>query len=401
MVNKTIAFHSLFAQNALRPTQPRLGGAEKRSVLLCRMLAESGHSTALLMADPGRANRISANPFGIRPIYHPKYKLKQGIQVQKPTFKADIWHKIEDKLRKTAGLPLRNVPALAQKRAFAPFFKAKANLWVGLSLNDAMLELAQFCHKTKTPFLLGLAHDIDLDFLAIKSGVDRFGASREKKRKTLELASAVLAQNKYQFNTVKSHFPNLPVFYLPNPIEIKKANEVKQREGALWIGKMDSNKNPEALVRLAHKLPSVSFILLANPAEYEIEKNILSSLPPNVKRIKNVWHEDISRILAGSSVHISTSLQEGFPNTFLEAALAETPTVSLHVDPDGLMQTGHFGFCAQGDESKLPELVLKAIHKGKDVEEIIQKTNTYIQAQHSYEQVKKQWLQMVGALIAN
>lgn len=400
MVNKTIAFHSLFAQNALRPTQPRLGGAEKRSVLLCRMLAESGHSTALLMADPGRANRISANPFGIRPIYHPKYKLKQGIQVQKPTFKPDIWHKIEDKLRKTAGLPLRNVPALAQKRAFAPFFKAQANLWVGLSLNDAMLELAQFCHKTKTPFLLGLAHDRDLDFLQKKSGRDVFGTCRQKKKLTLELASAVLVQNMFQCDTLKNAFPKLPVYYLPNPIELVKMTEEKRRLGVVWIGKMDANKNPAALIRLAQKMPQIPFKFLANPAQEEVQREVLAMLPPNVERIQNLSYEAIPNFMANAEVHLSTSFQEGFPNTFLEAAMAKTPTVSLNVDPDGLIKKGYFGFFADGDELKLEELVLKAMKRDQQVEDILIKSWDYIEAHHAYPTVKKRWLEIVGTLIS-
>jgi glycosyltransferase involved in cell wall biosynthesis len=398
LANKTIAFHSLFAQNALRQIQPRLGGAEKRSVLLCRMLAESGYSTALLMADPGKNKRISKPPFGIKTIYHPKYKLKEGIQVDKPTFKSNIWHKAEDKLRKILGIPLRNVPELAQKKAFAPFFKAQANLWIGLSLNDAMLELAQFCQTTNTPFLLGIAHDIDLDFLQKETGRDIFGACREKKRRTMDLVSAVLVQNLFQQRILKQAFPSLPVYYLPNPIEIANPSEPEKRGGVAWIGKMDANKNPMALVRLARKLPEIRFKMLANPADDSLESEVLFKLPPNVERIQNLPYDAIPDFLAQAQVHLSTSLLEGFPNTFLEAAIARTPTVSLNVDPDGLIEQGHFGFCAGGDESILVELVLKAMNRGQEVQTILDKSLEYVEANHSYPRVKQRWLQIIATL---
>lgn len=362
------------------------------------MLAESGYSTALLMADPGKNKRILKPPFGIKTIYHPKYKLKEGIQVEKPTFKSDVWHKAEDKLRKILGIPLRNVPELAQKKAFEPFFIANANLWIGLSLNDSMLELAQFCQTTNTPFLLGIAHDIDLDFLQKETGRDIFGACRAKKRRTLDLVSAVLVQNLFQQRMLEQAFPALPVYYLPNPIEKAKPCEPEKRSGVVWIGKMDANKNPMALVRLARKWPEIQFKMLANPADNTVESEVLFKLPPNVERIQNLPYDAIPDFLAQAQVHLSTSLLEGFPNTFLEAAIARTPTVSLNVDPDGLMEQGHFGFCAGGDESKLEELVLKAMERSQDVQTMLAKSREYVEANHSYPRVKQRWLQIIASL---
>jgi glycosyltransferase involved in cell wall biosynthesis len=207
-----------------------------------------------------------------------------------------------------------------------------------------------------------------------------------------------LVQNLFQQRILKQAFPSLPVYYLPNPIEIANPSEPEKRGGVAWIGKMDANKNPMALVRLARKLPEIRFIFLANPAEEELEKEVLAGLPPNVERIQNLPYDAIPDFLAQAQVHLSTSLLEGFPNTFLEAAIARTPTVSLNVDPDGLIEQGHFGFCAGGDESILVELVLKAMNRGQEVQTILDKSMEYVEANHSYPRVKQRWLQIIATL---
>jgi glycosyltransferase involved in cell wall biosynthesis len=396
-----IAFHSLFAQNALKPSHDRLGGAEKRSTLFATMLAEEGIPTGILMANPGCLGRLRQTKSGIVPLYHPKYRLRsQGIQIQKPVFRSSLTAKLQDKIRSSAGLPIINTPKKAKKAAFAPFYKAGARLWVGLSLNDSMLELAEFCRSANVPFLLGLAHDIDLDFFSAPKGRDIYGASREKKRKTMELASAVLVQNRFQEQTLRQYFPAKPIFALPNPIVVPNVfREAPIRSGALWIGKMDSNKNPKALLRLAAKLPQLTISMVANPAELELEQEVLQNLPPNIQVISSLPYEETQALMAKAQVHLSTSFQEGFPNTFLEAAVAKTPTVSLHVDPDGRMKEGLFGFCANGDEDLFAEQVFLAHQRSQQVESMMDTSWNYVKEIHAYERIKKGWIEIVKTLI--
>jgi len=364
------------------------------------MLAEAGIPTGMLMADPGYFGRMSQTKSGIVPLYHPKYGLRtQGIQIRKPVFRPSLWAKLQDKLRNTIGLPIINTPEKAKKAAFAPFYKAGASLWVGLSLNDSMLELAEFCRGANVPFLLGLAHDIDLDFFSAPEGRDLYGASREKKRKTMELASAVLVQNRFQEQTLRYYYPAKPIYALPNPIMVPKVfREPRKRSGALWIGKMDSNKNPKALLRLAAKLPQLTISMIANPAELELEQEVLQNLPPNIQLIRSVPYEETQALMAKAQVHLSTSFQEGFPNTFLEAAVAKTPTVSLHVDPDGRMKEGLFGFCANGDEDIYAELVSLAFQRSQQVESMMDASWNHVQENHAYERIKQRWIEIVKTL---
>jgi glycosyltransferase involved in cell wall biosynthesis len=396
-----VAFHSLFAQNAFQPSHARLGGAEKRSALFATMLAEEGISTGILMADPGKSRRMHTTKAGIVPLYHPKYRLSpEGIQIQKPVFRANFTARLQDKIRRSVGLPPVNTPEKARKQAFSPFYKAGASLWVGLSLNDSMLELAEFCAASKLPFLLGLAHDIDLDFLSLPEGRDRFGASREKKKKTMGLVSAVLVQNRFQEETLRHFYPNKSIYYLPNPIVLPTAaNDGTERSGALWIGKMDSNKNPLALIRLANTLPHLKITMVANPAELDLENEVLRSMPYNIHLIRSLPYSETQALMAKAAVHVSTAWQEGFPNTFLEAAVVKTPTVSLHVDPDGRMAEGLFGFCAQGDEVHFAEQVRRVVEQIQPIKSMMDATEKFVQENHAYDRIKMRWIELVKAII--
>jgi glycosyltransferase involved in cell wall biosynthesis len=388
-----IAFHSLFAQNAFNPGQHKFGGAEKRTALLAKMVKELGYSVGILMADPGQGKRQRNLKDGIVPLYHAKYRLKeQGIEIRKPVFESGLPSKIKDKVRRVLGRPPLNVSEKAKKKAFAPFYKAKATLWIGLSLNDSMLELAQCCQESQTPFLLGLAGDVDLDFLSNSEGRDAFGASREKKKKTMGLAAAVVVQNRFQEKTMRQYFPSIPAYYLPNPIDLSACpTHAQMRLGAVWIGKMDSNKNPLALLRLAQKIPQLKITMVSNPAAAGLGQEVLKSLPSNVKWIQSLSHSETLALMASAEVHLSTSLQEGFPNTFLEAAAVKTPTVSLHVDPDNLMQQGLFGFCTDGNENLFVERVLQAMDRNAEVQQMLETTWSYVQENHAYERVKERW----------
>jgi glycosyltransferase involved in cell wall biosynthesis len=154
---------------------------------------------------------------------------------------------------------------------------------------------------------------------------------------------------------------------------------------------MDPNKNPLALLRLAQKIPQLKITMVSNPAAAGLGQEVLKSLPSNVKWIQSLSHSETLALMASAEVHLSTSLQEGFPNTFLEAAAVKTPTVSLHVDPDNLMQQGLFGFCTDGNENLFVERVLQAMDRNAEVQQMLETTWSYVQENHAYERVKERW----------
>jgi glycosyltransferase involved in cell wall biosynthesis len=224
------------------------------------------------------------------------------------------------------------------------------------------------------------------------SGRDVYGASRLAKRIALSRAHTILVQNKFQQEQVLQAFPSKPIYFLRNPIKIPELESSNPRlgTGVLWVGKFHSNKNPIGLVRIAKLLPGISFTMICNAGQRDVEEEIKSSLPMNVKLIEFVPPNKMGEWYQNATLHVSTSFQEGFPNTFLEAASYELPTFSLHVDPDGLMKQGILGACFYGDEQALATAILELFNhpaKGKLQGEIARR---YVLQHHAYPKIKEE-----------
>ena len=60
-------------------------------------------------------------------------------------------------------------------------------------------------------------------------------------------------------------------------------------------------------------------------------------------------------MFAQAFVFVSTSLFEGFPNTFLQAGKYGVPILSYQVDPDDFIERNNCGIVAHGDFDRLVE----------------------------------------------
>jgi len=393
-----VGVYCLYGQNFFSETSNKKGGAEKQSAYCAKFLADSGVEVAFLMADPGKSKRIKELYPGIKAFYNLKYTVEGGVKKRK--YKAGFLQRIRDKVRSAFGLKALNVTKDNLENAMKAFSIPSVSFWMAHYLSDPLNELALFCRANKIPFLLALASDFDLDFLEISSGRDQFGACREKKRNTLEMSNFVLVQNRWQEKVVKDNFPQKPCFYLPNPVAIPPLQKgSKNYKTLLWIGKFDENKNPKAVINLAIKLPELNFLMIANPADKKIENEIRTSKPANLKIIQSVPVNEMHTFYQSSSIHLSTSLKEGFPNTFLEAAATGIPTFSLNVDPDGLMTNSILGQHFEGNLDAMASTIRMVIANPDLLNEMGLKARSYVEAVHDSEKVNKRWLEIVDDVL--
>ena len=65
---------------------------------------------------------------------------------------------------------------------------------------------------------------------------------------------------------------------------------------------------------------------------------------PNIEYLGQVAPERAQQLMADAALLLSTSDEEGFPNTFVQAWSSGTPVVSLKVDPDGVIQVSGGSF---------------------------------------------------------
>ena len=79
----------------------------------------------------------------------------------------------------------------------------------------------------------------------------------------------------------------------------------------------------------------------------------INEIPKNVKIIKFMNNIQIQKKISEAKILINTSLFEGFPNTFLEAGLQKTPIISLHSNPDNILNKLQAGYCVNGSFKNL------------------------------------------------
>jgi len=73
----------------------------------------------------------------------------------------------------------------------------------------------------------------------------------------------------------------------------------------------------------------------------------------NVEVHENVPWSEIGRFFDQAKLFVNTSTYEGFPNTFVQAALQGAPILSWSVDPDAVLTRHGIGVCAAGSFDRL------------------------------------------------
>jgi glycosyltransferase involved in cell wall biosynthesis len=111
-----------------------------------------------------------------------------------------------------------------------------------------------------------------------------------------------------------------------------------------WVAMLRKFKRPDLLIEIAGKAPDLCFVVCgglttftAAPGYGEKMVESLQALP-NVQYLGQVAPAEALRVISEAAIFLSTSDEEGFPNTFLQAWGAGTPVISLRIDPDQVIE---------------------------------------------------------------
>lgn len=298
-----------------------LGGSELQLYLLARKLAaQSGFDVTLYVADLGQGEREESGVL-IRPL------VKMGQD-----------------LRLTFGRSLTIVRRLV---------RAKHDVYVTRSasgLNGLVSTAAGFAAGRHVHMCAG-----ETDFVwDPDTGLS--ARAWRLHQKAMRHASLVTCQTHKQLDQLREVYgregalvPNLAP-PLPSGIDASQP-----REGALWVGRDIDCKQPEMFVDLARRLPEWKFTMVCQPQPGRDLKRLKTEAPANLDFIAGMGFSESAKLFSRHQVLVSTSTAEGFPNTFLQAAAAGTPIVSLSVDPDGLIARHKAGFVCDGSFDRLIE----------------------------------------------
>lgn len=260
---------------------------------------------------------------------------------------------------------------------------------------------AYYARRNRIPMIWHASSDTDVSPAMLLGNTNRITRWLEKRSMEFGLrkASHIICQTVAQASLLEAHYGRQADAVISNfhpaPLEsIDKSGPLT----VLWVANLKRLKQPELFVRLADELrnlPQVRFVMIGSlPVEFrqdrEWRERLLHGLKssPNLQYVGPQTQAQVNEWLARSHVLVSTSLQEGFPNTFIQAWMRRVPVVSLHVDPDGVLARESIGLCVTS-EAKLAEAVCSLVTDAARREQYGERARRYALQRHSLRNVQK------------
>ena len=255
--------------------------------------------------------------------------------------------------------------------------------------NERSAEVIADCFRLGIPTLLYIASDKDIspDYRHGNHEPNHYGMPKWKGYYALSTADGIIVQSEAQSRALMRYFGRSSTL-IRNPVYVSP-NDRKQwlpretREYVLWIGRTDDfNKRPMLFLELAKDCPEISFLMLVGLTS-EISFHALKhACPANLRIVEQVPQPEVLEYLSRARVLVNTSKFEGFPNTFLEAAVMGVPVVSLSVDPDGMLSQLGCGICAGGDTAVLRNSVKRLFQDNGEAERYATASHAYTLERH-------------------
>ena len=160
----------------------------------------------------------------------------------------------------------------------------------------------------------------------------------------------IIAQTVHQKMLLQEHF-NVESTVLRNGHVVQDGHFSEKEAPILvtWIGNIKRLKRPELFIELARYCKDIDaeFIMCGRQAKDSYQNRIdkLIEDTPNLQYMGEMSFDSTNLLLERSSVLVSTSEAiEGFPNTYIQAWMHNTPVVTLSYDPDNIITQYGLGF---------------------------------------------------------
>jgi glycosyltransferase involved in cell wall biosynthesis len=286
----------------------RIGGEEVQHALLSTLFADEGHDVDLVTGDFGQVDGM----------------VTRGVRVLK-SFRAD------------AGVPVLRFVHPRWTLLHAALKRSNADVYYVSCAGALVGWVAWFAawHGRRVVFRVASDTDCDPARLLVRRARDRwlyhYGLNR---------ADAVLAQTEHQVELLRQHH-GIDATIAPMALDLPATGQPKLARDidVLWVANLRALKRPELFVQVAQKLPDLRFHLVGGAMrdEPDVAARLqqLAASVPNLQLRGRLGYQDTLALVARARLFASTSLTEGFPNTFLQAWARGVPTVSFF-DPDGL-----------------------------------------------------------------
>jgi glycosyltransferase involved in cell wall biosynthesis len=407
-----VCFVALYAYPLFRPAaQGLFGGSEVRTWLLATALGRfPEHVVSCIVFDHGQAPFERVGQVVLVP--HSFYRVPQ-MPPAVPERHADasrLSHWWNTWRQRTARFRHGNIVIngyTISRRMMQVYADVAADVYCVCGVSNFAAEIVAYCQRVRKTFVLLAASDTDFsaDYRQDSRGVNPYGSRADLCHYVIMTADRILTQTAEQAVLVRMRFGR-DAMILRNPLDLSSRLRAvpvaeAQEKAALWIGKSDTVKQPEIMLRLAHALPWMCFVMLMNRVDPGIFDQIAGNKPPNVTLIEQMPFSEVELLFTQAVVLVNTSRFEGFPNAFLQAGKYRVPIVSLQVDPDGFIARYECGIVADGDLSRLQHGVAHMYTDASLRERCGNNLYTYVETHHRLEDKIHEFNQVVSELANN
>ncbi|MEM4561169.1 MAG: glycosyltransferase family 4 protein, partial [Candidatus Caldarchaeum sp.] len=192
----------------------------------------------------------------------------------------------------------------------------------------------------------------------------------------------------------------LEVVYVPNAVDVAGGGLEGVRVGevqAVYVGRLSREKNVEAVVELARRIPGAAFVVVGDGPE-------AGKLRKAAKEVRNIFFTGgVSRRTAlqyikGSDVLVLPSLMEGLSTVVLEAMALKTPVVASKVGGNmELIQDGRTGLLVNPrDLENLTEAVSTLLNDRSQARRIAENAYRHFLENYSWDVVLPKYLKVYG-----
>jgi glycosyltransferase involved in cell wall biosynthesis len=211
-------------------------------------------------------------------------------------------------------------------------------------------------------------------------------------------ASEVVVQDSHQAGLCRARFGRDPVVIhsIATPAEPRTG----QPEAFLWVGRLQSWKNPGAYLELARAVPEARFWMIAVPQASEppeMRRRLDDALGelPNLELLDARPREELGKLMERAVAIVSTSESEGMPNVFLEAWSRGVPALALSFDPDGMIACNGLGAFAAGDPDRFAAQARRLWDQREDQAQLSERCVAYVRSAHGEERLTDRWLETI------
>lgn len=168
----------------------------------------------------------------------------------------------------------------------------------------------------------------------------------------------------------------------------------EREQYVVWAAVLRQPKRPDVLIHIARQAPTIRFVVCGGMTTYQCPPGYGERMVAELRAIANIEYlgqvapDKSVQLIANASLLLSTSDEEGFPNTFLEAWSSGTPVVSVKIDPDQIIRRAKLGVVSNSVEQTLDDInVLLRSPQRRD--DIAARARSYVADNHSEEAVLK------------